>query len=128
MADLGAKSLLTVSIVRAEPVVVVAAPIAPVVGRSALVTECPVVFGWAAVVPPPARGNGSRFVPGVVDAAVGMLPPLRSDLDRALDGGCVPVGGENCGRKTDSVRLLPSNCSPRAPCLAVEFASRMATL
>ena len=80
------------------------------------------------MVPPLARGNGSRVAPCVVDAAAGLLPPVRSsDLDRPPDAGCAPPGGENCGRKTDIVRLLPSNRSLRAPCLAVVLTSWMAT-
>jgi hypothetical protein len=112
---------------RAEPVAVVAVAPAAETGRSAFVMKCTVLFGRAGGVPPTAGADAARVTPGDMDAAAGMLPPLRSsDLGRPLGAVCAPVDAGKCGRVTDIVRLLPSNRSPRAPCAAGALASRMA--
>jgi hypothetical protein len=122
----GVASIVGRIVVGVEPRAVVGDGLTPVAGRSALPPKCPVPAGWAAVVPPTARGNRPGDTLGASGTRAAPLPPLRSsDLDRAPGPGCVPVGAGNCGRKTDMVRLLPSNRSPRPPCPAGAFTWRM---
>jgi len=86
------------------------------------------LFGQDALLPPDVRGDALGAILGGVGAGVAAAlgaAGRSSDRERPLAPGWDPVACGNCGRKTDKVRLLPSNRSPRVPRAPGVFTSRM---
>lgn len=97
-------------------------------GRWGVLRDEAEAFGRAIIALPAAWGLGAGAPCCAVNVAAGAPPPPRaSDCGRPRDPGLVPAEDGNCGRKTDSVRPLPSNRSPRMPRSAARFTGWMAT-
>ena len=98
-------------------------------GRGGVVTEGAGLLGWTTVLATGARGTGAGATVRVVGAKREALPPPPLwTCGRFPEAEVVPVEGENCGRKTESVRLSGSSCSRRPPLGAGALTGLMVTL